>query len=164
MLLSFPRLTPVLLFAFIFAPNLFAQESTDPPHQEEEEHHHHVSGFAGFTTDHKGKNGYKLGLEYEYRLTEMVGLGGTLDFTGNDFRIFSFSVGSTFYPFSFPLIPAVAVGAKHSNDKWDIFFRTMLIYDFHIDNISIGPMVMWDIYPGEKDIFSYGVTAGFSIH
>jgi len=62
------------------------------------------------------------------------------------------------------LIPAVAVGAKHSNDKWDIFFRTMLTYDFHIDNISIGPMVMWDIYPGEKDIFSYGVTAGFSIH
>ena len=125
--------------------------------------HYHLSAFAGFTTNYAGKQGYKLGVEYEYRISDFLGIGGTFDFTGSDFNIFALSVGTVFYPFKFPLIPVVGIGAKNYDKKWDPFIRTMLAYDFHLNKISVGPMVMYDFFPNQKDIMSYGITVGFSL-
>ena len=158
------KITLLTAMILVCAGTLTAQdeEKTKPKHKED---HYHISTFAGFTTNYKGKEGYKLGIEYEWRIEDWIGLGGTFDFTGNDFNIFAFSVGTSFYPFKFPLIPAVGVGLKNYNkSKWKPFFRTVLLYDFHIGNFSIGPMVMYDLFPEEKDIMSYGVTIGYSLH
>ena len=154
----------VLFLGCFFIPliSVLGQE-----HEMEDTHsedHYHLSAFAGFTTNYKGKQGYKLGVEYEYRLTELIGVGGTFDFTGRDFDIFAFSVGTVFYPFDIPLIPAFGVGAKNYEGKWDPFVRAMLAYDFHLDNFSLGPMVMYDFFPNQKDIMSYGITVGYSLH
>lgn len=148
---------------FILIPAFMYGQETEskPKHQEE---HYHISTFAGYSTDNHGKTGYKLGLEYEYRVSDKFGLGGTFDFTGKDFEIFSFSIGSTFYPFRFPLIPVAAVGFKNSKGDWKPFLRGILVYDFHAGNFSLGPMLMWDIYNEEKNILSYGLTIGYSLH
>ena len=126
--------------------------------------HYHLSAFGGFTTNYKGKQGYKIGIEYEYRLSDLMGLGGTFDFTGRDFSIFAFSVGTTFYPFKFPLIPAIGIGAKSYDGDWNAFLRGILTYNFHLDKVSLGPMIMYDAFPNQKDIMSYGITVGFSLH
>ena len=67
--------------------------------------------------DLKGKSGPKLSIEYEYRFSEKMGVGGTFDFTGNDFEIFSFSVGADFYLYKFPLILATGFGLKNQDSK-----------------------------------------------
>ncbi len=149
-----------LLLVMLVTVSLYSQQHK----QEDRVNHYHLSAFAGFTTNYKGKQGYKLGIEYEYRLTDVIGLGGTFDFTGNDFNIFAFSVGADFYLFDFSLIPAIGVGAKSYDSKWDPFLRTMLAYDFHLNSISIGPMVMYDLFPKQKNIMSYGVSLGISLH
>jgi len=154
-----------LIFALFmsFVQKAIAQETAKKG--KHHENHYHLSVFAGFTSDYKGRNGYKLGLEYEWRISDPFGIGGTFDFTGADFKIFSFSVGTSIYPFKkTPLIFGLAVGAKNDHNKWKPFFRTLAAYDFHIKNISLGPMVMWDIYEGEKDIISIGATLGISLH
>ena len=143
---------------------LYAQEEerSKPKHHED---HYHLSAFSGFTTNYKGKQGYKLGIEYEWRFKEWMGLGGTFDFTGNDFNIFAFSVGATFYPFKFPLIPAIAVGLKnYDKSSWKEFYRLFLAYDFHVGKISLSPLIMYDLFPNRKDIMSYGIAVGFSLH
>ena len=123
--------------------------------------HYHLSAFTGYTTDYAGRRGYKVGIEYEYRLSDLFGLGGTFDFTGADYEIFSFSVGTSIYPFQFPLIFGVGFGAKRSGDQWKEFTRALILYDLHFDNFSIGPMVMYDFFPERKNITSYGITVGF---
>ena len=125
------------------------------------ENHYHLSAFTGYTTDYAGRRGYKLGIEYEYRLSDHFGLGGTFDFTGADYEIFSLSVGTSIYPFKFPLIFGLGFGAKRSDDKWKEFSRGLILYDLHFDNFSIGPLVMYDFFPERKDIMSYGLTVGF---
>lgn len=149
-------------FLFLSFAAAFGQESeTKSKHQED---HYHLSAFAGFTTNYKGNQGYKIGLEYEYRLSDLVGIGGTFDFTGADFEIFALSVGADFYPFKFPLIPGILVGAKSYEKKWAPFVRAMVVYDFHLGAFSLGPMVMYDFFPNEKDIMSYGIAIGYSLH
>ena len=141
----------------------FAKAQEEKPKHKEE--HYHLSAFAGYTTDYKGRTGYKLGVEYEGRINEWLGVGGTFDFTGADFDIFAFSVGFDVYPFKFPLIPAFAFGWKNPGGTvWKPFFRGMAVYDFHVRNLSIGPMIMYDWFFDSKDIMSYGVTVGYSLH
>ena len=153
-------LITVLLTAVL---TMNAQETKEKGKHHED--HYHLSGFAGYTSDYKGRVGYKLGLEYEWRISDPVGIGGTFDFTGADFRIFAFSVGTTLYPFKkIPLVFGAGVGAKNDHKKWKEFFRFLVVYDFHLNNFTIGPMYMWDLFPGQKDIFSLGVTVGFSLH
>lgn len=75
------------------------------------------------------------------------------------------SAGDTFYPFKkIPLIPGIGLGVKNKQETWDPFTRAMLLYDFHIKDFSIGPMIMYDFFPNFKDIMSYGVTFGYSLH
>ena len=112
--------------------------------------------------DLKGKSGPKLGIEYEYRLNKKMGLGGTFDFTGNDFEIFSFSLGADFYLFKFPLILGAGFGLKNQDSNWKTFVRGIAIYDFHIGQFSLGPIVMYDIYFDNKNIISPGVSLGYS--
>ena len=56
------------------------------------------------------------------------------------------------------------MGAKNFDSKWDAFFRAVLAYDFHVGDFSLGPLVMYDFFPNEKDIMSYGMTVGYSLH
>ena len=151
------ELKTLMVFCIIFLvmPALNAQDK--PVHHE---NHYHFSAFTGYTTDYAGRTGYKLGIEYEYRLSDHFGLGGTFDFTGADYEIFSFSVGTSVYPFKFPLILGAAFGAKRSDNRWKEFTRGLILYDLHFDNFSIGPIIMYDFFPERKDIMSYGLTVG----
>ena len=149
---------------FLFIVNYISYAQQMDEKSKHHENHYHLSAFAGLTTDYKGKTGYKLGIEYEYRLTDYLGIGGTFDFTGADFNIFALSVGADFYPFKFPLIPAIGIGAKNYEGKWDPFIRLILLYDFHLGDFSLGPMIMYDFFPNQKDIMSYGITVGYSLY
>jgi hypothetical protein len=154
------RIIKILLFVFIAASILHAQETKEPKHLED---HYHLSLFVGYSMDLKGQTGPKLGIEYENRVSKKLGVGGTFDFTGNDFEIFSFSVGGAFYLFKFPLILGAGLGAKYSHIKWKPFVRTLASYDFHIGQFSLGPMLMYDFYFDTKDIISPGVTFGIGL-
>lgn len=126
-------------------------------------HHHHISLFGGYSTNYKGETGPKIGVEYEYRISKRIGIGGTLDFKGNDFRLGSFSVGGTVYPFKFPLLFAVGAGAKVTQKKWGAFLRLLGSYDFPVgEHFTLGPIVMYDLYStATKDIMSYGLSLGY---
>ena len=117
MMINVPKLTflrnLLLSTLMLFWVRIGVAQEQDRPKPKHKEDHYHLSTFVGFTTDYKGKEGYKLGVEYEWRFKEWMGLAGTFDFTGNDFNIFAFSVGASFYPFKFPLIPVFGFGLKN---------------------------------------------------
>lgn len=154
-----------LSFCFITAinSNLMAQNNHEGEKKKHLTEHHHLSVFTGFTLDYKGQNGYKVGLEYEERLNETFGIGGAFDWTGANFGFYALSAGVTLYPFKqIPLSPAASFGIKNTNGKWKEFYRVMLTYIFHVEKISIAPMIMHDFFSNEHDITSYGVTLGFN--
>lgn len=126
------------------------------------DHPHHISIFGGYSSDFKKDNGFKLGLEYEYRLSRLFGIGGMLDFTGADFEIFAISAGADIYPVKdVPLFLGAGFGAKNEKaDKWKPFFRTIAGYNFHVGKFSLGPVVMYDIYNARKNVISFGVAFG----
>ena len=90
----------VVAISLLLLPALsFAQETKLAHH----ETHYHLGVFGGYATDNHGGQGYKIGLEYEYRVSDHVGIAAAMDFLGKDFKIFAISAGGSFYPFRFPL-------------------------------------------------------------
>ena len=123
-------------------------------------HPNHLSLFAGYTTDLDKKDGYKIGIEYERRLSDHFGLGVTFDFTGKDFEIYALSVGATAYPFKdLPMVLGAGVGAKFYSKQTKPFIRTLIAYDFHVNSISISPTIFYDIYEREN-LLSPGICLG----
>ncbi len=84
---------------------------------QEHQEKNHISVFPAYTVNYKGKEGVKFGLEYERRINDVIGVGGTFDFTGKDYDNYAVSAGVTFKPFKFGLIGAVGLGAKSYFDK-----------------------------------------------
>jgi len=127
-------------------------------------HPHHLSIFTGYSSDFKNHHGYKLGIEYEYKINSWMGVGGMMDFTGADFEIFAISAGVDFSPIrKVPFFVGTALGAKNEKkDKWKPFVRGVAGYDFHIGKFSLGPVVMHDFYNARKNILSVGIGFGIS--
>jgi len=146
------------------------------PHKKDDHAHHHknhLAIFNGGTTnfDHE-TTGYSLGLDYEYRFSDLLGTGLLFEyvFTGEGEAIIG--VPLFIHPIGNlkGLIAPIGINAeKHGHDdghgthevekEWHFGVRVGLGYDFHIGKLSIGPSVNADI--ANTTAIVYGLTIGF---
>lgn len=157
----------ILFFTIFFCLSVasYGQEHENEHHDSEAVHTgSHISAFVGVTVDYHDNFGYKLGLEYEYRLNRRWGLASSIDFVGADFEIIALSAGGVLYPFNnIPFAAALAVGGKYKNEEWHGYVRGLLAYDFHLGKVSLSPTIIHDFFPESKDITSFGLQVGVSL-
>jgi hypothetical protein len=90
---------------------------------------HHLSGFLGGSKD-GSKSGFTVGAEYEYRMSEMYGIGGLFEYAGGDFEETLLGVPLFIHPhmgWRFVVAPGLEF-----NGSTDFFIRTGVGYDFGI--------------------------------
>ena len=118
--------------------------------------------FTGVTDD-RGDNAFTLGLDYEYRVSEIFGVGGLVDLAGGGVR--SFVVGAPVYlhPFSGLLLVA-APGIEHQDDGSNEFlFRLGVGWEFELsERFVLTPIVNVDFVDGEE-IWVYGVALEYNL-
>lgn len=156
-------------------------QETHDDHNEDHGHHvykNHLALFIGGTSnfDHD-VNLFSLGVDYERRLPiwhEKIGVGYVFEFsTDGDINEIVTGVPVTLHPVGglklvvAPLAMFAKGGHGDSNegdsghhDDWssDFAFRTAVGYDFHINSVSIGPLVAFDF--AESMNFVYGLNLG----
>ena len=66
-------------------------------HDAGEEFHRHHMGLLLGNTQEGHENGFTIGADYEYRLTELVGLGGVAEYIGGELRFIG-TRWTFFYP------------------------------------------------------------------
>lgn len=154
--------------------NLLAQH-----HDDHDPHHskHHIALFNGFTSnfDHE-TTGYSLGIDYEYSVSDMIGVGfiGEYVFSGEGELILGVPV--FFHPTSnlkFGLAPIGVQAEVHHDDhyddshgdtssdvekEWNMGVRFNMAYSIHLGKVSAGPSVSLDI--ANTTAFVYGLTLG----
>ena len=153
---------------------VFAQHYDD-----HDTHHskHHIAIFDGATTNFgHSTTGYALGLDYEYLISDRIGIGaiGEYVFSGEGELILG-------VPLFLHLTNGLKLGAApigiyveehhddHHNDthgvtnnnvekKWDVGARFNLAYGLHFGKISAGPSVSLDI--ANTTAIAYGLSLG----
>ena len=168
------RFVLVVVFSLTLTPLAVMAEEVGEHHGEEpHRHRHHLALFVGgihadTETEHEGHesetheesvDAFSVGVDYEYRLNTIFGIGGFVEYAGGDLEtivsapaLFIHPVGGLKFIF--------APGVEHTGDHNVFLFRTGVYYDFFFDNFSVGPTLSVDFVDGEK-ILIYGVSLGY---
>jgi hypothetical protein len=130
----------VFIFAVLVAVHAGAAEQT-------------LSLFVGVTDD-RGDDVFSLGLDYEYKFSEVFGIGGLLDHANGDVRTWVVGVPIFAHPVG-GLVVLLAPGVEHQNDG----DNEALVLG---DRFVVTPIVNVDFVDGDK-VYVYGVEFGHKL-
>ena len=131
------------------------------------EHHHrnHIAVFVGSTEaeEHHGEKGdrdFTIGVDYERRLSKVVGVGGLLDWVVEGRR--EYLVGIPLFLHAgkhakFQLAPCYQKVRETGSDEFVL--RTGFMWDFFVGTISLSPTIFYD-FTEEQDFLVFGLTVG----
>jgi len=116
---------------------------------------HTLGVFIGDTTgDRRAEEGVTLGLEYEYRATEMFGVGFIAEHVAGDFDTNVFVLPAAFHRGSWKLYAGPGL-ERGEEDKF--LLRVGIEYGFHFGKYEVSPQLDLDFVGGER-LFVFGVV------
>ena len=163
----------ILILGYIVLGNtlIYAQHLNEDHNPEAHNHFskHHIALFIGATTNFSHEStSYTIGLDYEYRFSKFLGLGLFGEYIVSEPEEILAGLAVYAHPFKGAKLLAAPLlvfseglhDTEHEPGKAANFaFRIAAGYDFHIGNLSIGPVVNFDI--GATKAISYGLSIGF---
>jgi len=149
-----------LLVAAIIVPNeVMAEEETQSEHSSEFEHRHSVAFFMGNTHD-GSEDGFSVGLDYEYRLSETNGIGGLIEYASGELDSWVVAAPLFIYPYK-GLRLVVALGFEYGHSETEFLVRTGIAYEFEMgERWTITPKFNVDFVDSEEK-YVYGVAFGY---
>lgn len=138
--------------------------------QSEEEHHeerrpHHISVLSSGTTNDE-ETAFTLGLDYEYRVSEMLGLGAVAEYAFEDIDAWTFLAVADIHLWRGLAIqtgPGIEFidgdGAK--SDEEEAIYRVGALYEFEFRRFTVSPQLHYDLSTGE-DAVVFGIALGLN--
>lgn len=144
--------------ASTFSLAAFQEDHADAA-AEEAERPNRIGLFLGATTK-DSHTGFTIGLEYERRLSELIGVGAVAEATPNG-REFVGAVPVFFHPvggLAFSIGPGFSVENGHAH----FLVRFGVGWDFELPaGLSLAPTVSYDLTEGTEDAVVYGVLLSY---
>ncbi len=147
----------IFLFLVVVPTGVVIAESEQEEHGEVH-HRHRLELFLGNTHDDHG-DGFTTGLTYEYRINQILGTGGVVEYAGGDFEEWAVGVPLYIHPYK-GLRFLFGAGLVFEEHETLFLFRTGLAYEFEIDRLSISPEFNVDFVDGEE-VLVYGMSFGY---
>ena len=147
---------PFLALLLTMTPKGAVAENEHGHH--EAAHSHRLELFLG-NTHEDSEDGFSVGLAYEYRITEILGTGGLVEYAGGDLDKWLAGVPLFIHPhkgWRFVLAP----GLEHKHSENEFLFRAGVAYEFEIGRWSITPEFNVDFVEGEEALV-YGLSFGY---
>lgn len=144
------------------ACNTYGSDSTS----ESEEHHaphgpHHISLLAGDThVDGEGDNA-TLGLDYEFRVNALLGVGAVVERAFGEMDATTALFVADIHIWEGLCVQA-GPGVEHASEE-DIFVsRLGLLYEFEFKKYTLSPQLHWDYHDGAENAIVAGIAIGYS--
>ena len=137
-------------------------------HGGHEFHKNHFAVFLGSTEaeEHHGEKGdrdFTLGIDYERRLSKLVGVGAMFDWVAEGNREWSAGVFTFLHVYKGAKI-LFAPGVHRVREVGDneYFFRTAFAWDFFVGKISLSPYIAYDFTEGQNfSLFGLAIGTGW---
>jgi hypothetical protein len=148
----------------VAVPHLLAAEPTHTTGPESGEHHPNaVELFLGNTyerADDETANGFSVGVTYERRLSDLLGVGGFYEYAAGDFDKWSIGVPLFVHPYGGWRLD-LAPGLEHRDGEDEFLFRAGVAYEFELsERWAVMPEFNVDFVNGEQ-AFVFGLSCGF---
>ena len=153
----------MILLLLLVPVKIPAEEAGHGSKEKELEHRHLIALFIGDTHE-KEENGITVGLGYEYRLNELFGIGGVVEYAGVDFKELIVIAPLYLHPYKgwlFVVAPGVAIPKKHSVDVVKFLFRVGAAYEFEIgEKWALIPEFNVD-FVDDREALVFGLAFGY---
>jgi hypothetical protein len=136
-----------------------SQSATDEYHSEHGDHHFSV--LVGDTFIDSIGEGATIGLDYEVRVSQFVGLGAVVEYAAGDLEAWTALAVADLH-ITDQFIAQVGPGFERTKEH-DLFVaRFGLLYEFYIGDFTLSPQLHYDYHDGGQDAIVVGVAWGFS--
>lgn len=145
----------VLMFTVLLLnPSISADESAG-----EHEHVNHMGLFLG-NSHRGGETGFSIGLDYEHRVSDLLGFGALVEYAGGDFD--SWVLGAPLYIHPYKGLRLLAApGFEDEESETKFLVRAGAAYQIPFGSRwSISPEYNIDFIEGGEKIQVYGVSIG----
>ncbi|MCQ8850138.1 hypothetical protein NQT74_16240 [Alteromonas stellipolaris] len=146
-----------LITALAFAPTVAAKGNA---------HHwqtspHHLSALVGTTYTEECGNAFTLGIDYEYRISDFLGLGFVAEYAFEDLDAYTYLLVADFH-ITNHFIAQIGPGVEfHGSHKMEVA-RLGLLYEFEISGITVSPQLHYDYHRNHKSAVVAGLAIGMS--
>lgn len=160
--------TLVLAGSMLAVAGAASAQAPDPEEGHEMETPYNVAAlFLGNTNEHHA-NGFSLGLEYERRVSELIGVGAIVEHAGGDIDSTITIAALYVHPYA-GLLVVLGVGAEFKSAREEdgeeeaatsgIVGRIGLGYEFEFDHLVLVPQVNLDVFEREEAVVVGAVFA-----
>ncbi len=128
---------------------------------EELENHHHVEVFLGNTHTEDDEDAFSIGVQYEYRLSPLMGVGILGEYAFEDLDSWVVGVPLTLHPGAGWQLVAMP-GVEIENNETSFLFRAGVGYEFELEQFTIKPEFNADFVKGDVNlVFGASLGVGF---
>lgn len=110
--------------------------------------------------DGEGNNG-TLGVDYEYRVSPLLGLGTVIEHASGDLEATTLLAVADVHLYQ-GFIMQIGPGFEHRDNENVSVARAGFLYEFEYQNFTLSPQLHWDYHNGETNAFVAGIAVGFS--
>ena len=150
-------LATVLLGASVYASGVGAKGNA---------HHwqstpHHLSALVGTTYTKECGNAFTLGIDYEYRLNNFLGVGFVAEYAYEDLVAYTYLLVADLH-ITNHFIAQIGPGLEfHGSHKMEVA-RLGLLYEFEMAGFTVSPQLHYDYHQNHKSAVVAGLAIGMS--
>ncbi|CAD5272264.1 conserved exported hypothetical protein [Alteromonas sp. 38] len=146
-----------LITTLAFAPSVAAKGKA---------HHwqtspHHFSALVGTTYTKECGNAFTVGIDYEYRVTDFLGLGFVAEYAFEDLDAYTYLLVADLH-ITTNFIAQIGPGVEfHGSHKMEVV-RLGFLYEFEVSGVSVSPQLHYDYHRNHKSAVVAGIAIGMS--
>lgn len=122
---------------------------------------HHLSVIVGGTHMSGEGTAETIGIDYEYRISDYLGLGAVFEHAAGDINANTTLAVADLHPFHNPFIIQLGLGveARNGEEEGDVFVgRAGMLYEFEYGRFTVSPQLHWDYHHDHHN----AIVAGFA--
>lgn len=148
-----------LIYSFVF---LFSIASLVNAENHFEHNPHHVSLFLGGTDIKREEFGFSTGIDYEYRLNQLLGLGTVIEYVAGDIDAWSILAVADIHLYE-GFMMQMGPGVEISSDEEVFMTRIGFLYEFEFEQgFTLSPQLHYDFHAGADNAVVFGLAFGRS--
>lgn len=122
---------------------------------------HHLSALVGTTYTKECGNAFTLGIDYEYRFSDFLGVGLVAEYASGDLDAYTYLLVADLH-ITNSFIAQVGPGVEfHSGHKMEVA-RIGLLYEFEVSGFTVSPQLHYDYHRNHKSAVVAGLAVGMS--
>lgn len=150
---------------FVFASWMFAKLACASTANEEHHHWqqspHHLSLLVATTNTDEHGDAFTLGVDYEYRVNDFLGIGLVAEYAFGDIEAFTYLAVADLH-ITNNFIAQVGPGVEFFDGEEIPVARVGLLYEFELSGFTLSPQLHYDYHHDHDDAIVAGLAFGIA--